>query len=257
MYDKPIVLIVTLTVRREESSAFRDFARTAAERLTAHGGRLEKTAVLPDDTDPNFFREVHFVVFPNRRAAENYQADSHLEAALPLRDRSVVRTEVLEGEPGPDYSNNVKPTSIEIEPGRILSIRSFAPEDGTAVVDLWNRSGLTREWNNPEKDIERKLAVQSELFLVAILDQMLIGTVMAGYEGHRGWVNYLAVDPKARRSGIARHLMDVVEVLLKRRGCPKLNLQMRNDNALAGAFYEAIGYREDETRSFGKRLIPD
>jgi ribosomal protein S18 acetylase RimI-like enzyme len=149
------------------------------------------------------------------------------------------------------------PTSIEIEPGRTLAIRSFAQADQTAVVDLWKRSGLIRPWNDPEKDIERKLAVQPELFLIATLDKLLIGTVMAGYDGHRGWVNYLAVDPKERRSGIARHLMATVEVLLERRGCPKLNLQMRNDNELAGAFYEAMGYREDRTRSFGKRLIPD
>lgn len=138
-----------------------------------------------------------------------------------------------------------------------LRVRPFEERDTEAVVALWERSGLTRPWNDPRKDIARKLRVQRELFLVAERDGEVVGTVMAGYEGHRGWVNYLAVDPSIRRAGLGRRLMDEVEVRLRALGCPKLNLQVRRDNPAALGFYAALGYVDDASVSLGKRLERD
>ena len=130
-------------------------------------------------------------------------------------------------------------------------------DDRAVVVALWEASGLTRPWNDPRKDIARKLEVQRELFLVGELDGRVIATAMAGYEGHRGWVNYLAVDATHRGAGHGRAIMAEVERLLTERGCPKLNLQVRADNEQALEFYRALGYGVDAAVSLGKRLIPD
>lgn len=138
-----------------------------------------------------------------------------------------------------------------------MDIRAFQKGDETALVALWERCGLTRPWNDPRKDIARKLTVQPELFLVGVLDGELVASVMAGYEGHRGWVNYLAVAPAHRRKGLGRRLMEEVERRLLGRGCPKLNMQVRSSNTEAIAFYRRLGYVPDDAVALGKRLIPD
>jgi ribosomal protein S18 acetylase RimI-like enzyme len=139
----------------------------------------------------------------------------------------------------------------------MIKIRQFEPSDEPSVIALWYACGLVRSWNNPKKDIQRKLAVQPELFLVGTIDGKLVASVMAGYDGHRGWVNYLAVDPGLRKSGLGRALMEKVEHELKAMGCPKLNMQVRTSNHDVLAFYARIGYARDEAVSLGKRLIPD
>lgn len=136
-------------------------------------------------------------------------------------------------------------------------LRTFCKQDSEAVVNLWSSCELTRSWNNPHKDIERKLDVNDELFIVAVQDDRIVGTVMGGYDGHRGWINYLAVDIDYRRSGLGRELMGEVEARLFALGCPKINLQIRSDNTAVIAFYQAIGFVDDNVQSFGKRLIPD
>lgn len=136
-----------------------------------------------------------------------------------------------------------------------LLIRPFEPADTEPVVALWERVGLTRPWNDPRKDIERKLAVQPELFLVAVVQTTVVGTVMAGYDGHRGWLYYLA---SARPGeGIGRALVAEAERLLVARGCPKVQLMVRPDNTAARGFYDALGYEPFETWTTGKRLILD
>jgi ribosomal protein S18 acetylase RimI-like enzyme len=114
-----------------------------------------------------------------------------------------------------------------------------------------------RPWNDPHNDIARKLAVQPELFLVGVLDGEIVGSVMAGYEGHRGWVNYLAVAPRGRGRGFARALMREVEERLLASGRPKVSLLVRNSNTEAIGFYRHLGYLQDDSVSMGKRLIPD
>ena len=138
-----------------------------------------------------------------------------------------------------------------------MRIRPFEFADKPAVIALWEECKLTRPWNDPRKDIARKLAVQPELFLVGVIDETVMASVMAGYEGHRGWVNYLAVTPRFRGRGHARALMQHVEALLLERGCPKVSLLVRTSNREALAFYRHLGYAPDESVSLGKRLIPD
>lgn len=139
----------------------------------------------------------------------------------------------------------------------MLDIRPFRIDDEASVVPLWRDCGLVVPWNDPHKDIQRKLLVQPEMFLVACLDDVVIGTVMAGYDGHRGWINYLAVHPDHRRGGIGKRLMEEAERLLRQAGCPKINLQVRSGNAVAIGFYERIGFKTDGVVSLGKRLDSD
>lgn len=138
-----------------------------------------------------------------------------------------------------------------------LRIRPFEARDAAAVIALWQACGLTRPWNDPARDIARKQAVQPELFVVGELAQQLVASVMAGYDGHRGWVNYLAVHPDCRRQGLGEALMGHVERELQAMGCAKLNLQVRSDNAAVLDFYRALGYLQDDVVSMGKRLIVD
>jgi ribosomal protein S18 acetylase RimI-like enzyme len=138
-----------------------------------------------------------------------------------------------------------------------LEIRPFEPRDEAAVVQLWTDCGLVVPWNNPHRDIRRKLKVQRGMFLVAYSGDQIVATVMAGYDGHRGWINYLAVDPARRRRGIGRRMMEEAETRLRAAGCPKINLQVRSSNAAVIEFYKAIGFQLDDVVSFGKRLVPD
>lgn len=138
-----------------------------------------------------------------------------------------------------------------------MEIRPYCSEDKEAVVDLWKQCGLLRQWNDPYKDISRKLLVQSDWFLVGLVNLQIVSIVMAGFEGHRGWINYLAVDPKFQLQGLGRKMMNEAERLLQDFGCPKVSLQIREDNLEAIKFYECIGFSEDKVVSFGKRLIAD
>ena len=138
-----------------------------------------------------------------------------------------------------------------------LEIRSYRESDQEAVVQLWRDCGLVTPWNDPVKDVQRKLRIQRDMFLVGILGSQLVATVMAGYEGHRGWINYLAVALDGRKRGFGRRLMEEAEARLKALGCPKINLQIRSSNADVIEFYETIGFSTDDVVSMGKRLERD
>ena len=135
-----------------------------------------------------------------------------------------------------------------------MNIRSYQPEDEDAIVRLWRECGLVAPQNDAAKDISRKLKVNPEWFLVGELDGKIVASCMAGYEGHRGWVNYLAVWPECRRQGFARRIMEEAERRLRAAGCPKINLQIRSSNADVIAFYKSIGFKIDDVVSMGKRL---
>jgi ribosomal protein S18 acetylase RimI-like enzyme len=138
-----------------------------------------------------------------------------------------------------------------------LLIRSFRPDDESEVIGLWRRCGLTRPQNNPKLDIERKMKVQPDLFLVGLIEGEIVTTVMGGYEGHRGWINYLGVDPRFQKTGLGRKMMDTIQKKLSVLDCPKINLQVREDNLEVVKFYKAIGYTQDPVLSMGKRLVKD
>lgn len=123
-----------------------------------------------------------------------------------------------------------------------------------AVVDLWKKCGLVVPQNDPVEDIQKKLDFQPSLFFVALLGGRLIGSVMVGYEGHRGWINYLAVWPEFQRRGYGKKLVEKAVEELRKLGCLKVNLQVRESNALAIGFYEHLGFKDDNVISLGKRL---
>ena len=138
-----------------------------------------------------------------------------------------------------------------------FAIRQFIPNDTNRVIFIWEQCDLVRNWNNPNFDIQRKLNFQKELFFVGLLNDEIIATAMFGYDGHRGWLNYFAVLPNFQKRGFGKQLMTFGEMALIEKGCPKLNLQIRNDNTKAINFYQKVGYKEDAAISFGKRLIED
>lgn len=138
-----------------------------------------------------------------------------------------------------------------------MKIRPFQPADETVVISLWERCDLTRPWNDPRKDIARKLAEQPELFLIGELNDEIVATAMVGFDGHRGWVYYFAVSPDHQKRAYGRQLMEYIEARLIERGCPKINLMVRGSNRTAVAFYERLGYEQEEVIAMGRRLIPD
>ena len=138
-----------------------------------------------------------------------------------------------------------------------MLVREFKISAQSDVLCLWEQCNLTRPWNDPKLDLQRKLKGQPDWLLVGVDADEIIGSVMVGYDGHRGWINYLAVRPDQQRSGVGRALMMEAERRLLGVGCPKINLQIRDDNRDAVAFYKSIGFSRDPVVSFGKRLIPD
>ena len=138
-----------------------------------------------------------------------------------------------------------------------ITIRPYSETDLNSIVSLWEICELSRPWNDPIKDIERKLTVQRDLFLILEKDGEILGSVMGGYDGHRGSVNYLGIHPDHKNEGLGKLLMNRIEEELIKMGCPKINLMVRNSNLDVHEFYRVIGYEEQEVVVFGKRLIPD
>ena len=136
-------------------------------------------------------------------------------------------------------------------------IRAFRRDDESEVIRLWQRCGLVVPWNNPKADIARKCADSPDLFFVAEVNGRLMASCMAGYDGHRGWIYYLAVDDTYRRHGIAKQLVQYIEAVLVRLGCPKIDLMVRNTNHDVISFYQSIGYAPDPVTVLSKRLIED
>ena len=135
-----------------------------------------------------------------------------------------------------------------------LIIRSFLTSDEPYVVDLWHRCNLVVPQNDPIKDIVAKLKVQPELFIVGTIADRIVSTAMAGYDGHRGWVYYLAVDPNYQRKGIGRQMMEKVEHSLRELGSQKINVQVRSSNESVVSFYKQLGFSNDDVIGLGKRL---
>jgi len=138
-----------------------------------------------------------------------------------------------------------------------MHIRPYQIEDEASVIALWRQCDLIRPWNDPHQDIQQKLAVRPDLFLVGMVENRLVACVMAGYEGHRGWLNYLAVAPDYQRLGLARAIVTEAERLLHAAGCPKINLQVRTTNSGVIEFFRCLGYVVDDVVSLGKRLKRD
>lgn len=135
-----------------------------------------------------------------------------------------------------------------------FEIVRYSSEYQDAVVDLWRKCNLVVPQNDPVEDIQRKLVFQPDLFFVALLAGKVTGSIMVGYEGHRGWMNYLAVLPEHQRRGYGRKLVEKAVDELKRLGCLKVNLQVRRSNVSVVEFYRHLGFKDDDVVGLGKRL---
>ena len=136
-----------------------------------------------------------------------------------------------------------------------MTIRTYDDSDHRQVIDLWrNVFGYASPHNEPAFTIQRKTKVQPELFFVATIEQRVVGTVMGGYDGHRGWIYSLAIAPEFRRRGVGAALVRHVEQAMSELGCPKINLQILASNADVVAFYRKLGYQVEERINMGKVL---
>ncbi|MET3722565.1 GNAT family acetyltransferase [Sphingomonas trueperi] len=135
-----------------------------------------------------------------------------------------------------------------------MEVRAAQAADRDVVIALWQAAGLTRPWNDPAADFDR--AVQGATSAVLLLhdDAVLLGTAMVGEDGHRGWVYYLAVAESARGQGHGRALMAAAEAWLRARGCPKLQLMVREGNDAAVGFYRALGLEVQPVVTLGRFL---
>lgn len=138
-----------------------------------------------------------------------------------------------------------------------MKIRRYRPADREQLVSLWHECRLISPKNDPDKDIERKMKVKTGWLFIGEENSIVVASVMVGYEGHRGWINYLAVKPGFQRMGFGRKMMERAETELMKAGCPKINLQVRKENRKVLKFYKRLGYSEDAVISLGKRLQDD
>ena len=137
------------------------------------------------------------------------------------------------------------------------NISVFKDKYRSQVIDLWEQCNLIKYWNDPNKDINRKLKVNDSLFLIVEFNKIIIGSAMAGYDGHRGSVYYLSISPKYQNKGVGKILMKEIEKRLISIGCPKINIFIRNSNIEVKEFYQSINYEEQNSLVYGKRLIAD
>ena len=135
-----------------------------------------------------------------------------------------------------------------------LIIRTYEQKDEIEVIKLWEICNLIVPQNDPKLDINSKVSFQPDLFSVGLFQKKLIATIMVGYDGHRGWINYLVVHPDYQRRGFGRQLMNYATITLSNRGCQKINVQVRESNRSVIQFYKNLGFTDDKVVSYGKRI---
>ncbi len=135
-----------------------------------------------------------------------------------------------------------------------MEIRACATADREDVVSLWEACGLTRPWNDPRADFDQAVATVTSTVLGAFEGNRVIASVMMGFDGHRGWVYYLAVSCDQQGQGIGRAMMGAAEEWLRLHGAVKLQLMVRDDNNAALAFYERLGLKKQAVVTLGRRL---
>jgi ribosomal protein S18 acetylase RimI-like enzyme len=135
-----------------------------------------------------------------------------------------------------------------------LAIAQIEDADVAEIVGLWERCGLTRPWNEPAADIALARKGDNATILVARENGAIVATALVGHDGHRGWVYYVTVDPECRYAGFGRAIMNAAEAWLRARGIAKLQLMVRKENTNVHAFYQSIGYYNQETVTFAKWL---
>lgn len=137
-----------------------------------------------------------------------------------------------------------------------MGIREAGADDREAVIALWEECGLTRPWNDPRADFIRAVEGKTSAVLLLDVGNTLAGSAMVGFDGHRGWVYYVAVSPGHRRQGLGRTLMQAAEDWLRSGGAPKIQLMVRSTNEEALAFYRALGLEPQDVTTLGRFLAP-
>ena len=140
------------------------------------------------------------------------------------------------------------------ESTKALAIAPIADGDVAELIVLWRRAGLVREWNDPTGDIALARRDGNATVLLGRIDGAAAASVLVGHDGHRGWVYYVSVDPDHRTKGFGRAIMQAAEDWLRARGILKLQLMVRGDNAQVHAFYQSIGYYDQQRTTFAKWL---
>lgn len=135
-----------------------------------------------------------------------------------------------------------------------MSVEQLPPDLHQNAIDLWEQCGLMRPWNDPEADLRRALDGSASTVLAAVAEGQLLATAMVGHDGHRGWVYYLAVSPHLQGRGLGRQMMRACEAWVVARGIPKIQLMVRTGDAPVVAFYERLGYSEQQVVVMGRRL---
>lgn len=136
----------------------------------------------------------------------------------------------------------------------MINFRLATLDDTASIIEIWEEAKLTRPWNNPSDDIKNALSTLTSTILLLCNDSQIIGTVMVGYDGHRGWIYYLAIKVKWQKNGYGKQLVHEAERWLKLRNIPKVNLMIRNSNEAVKSFYEACEYKDDEVIVMAKWL---
>lgn len=135
-----------------------------------------------------------------------------------------------------------------------MQIRDLTSLDIEAAAALWHAVGLARPWNPPILDLQRALDSSASTVLVGFDGGQLVGTVMVGHDGHRGWVYYLAVDESQRGIGLGREMMNAAEHWLREHGAVKVQLMVRSTNEAVLGFYDHIGYEDADVQVRSKWL---
>jgi len=147
---------------------------------------------------------------------------------------------------------------MSTNPSDAITIRHANFADCDDVIMLWQACGLTVPWNDPVQDFNRKMNYQADFFLVANSSSgEIVGSVMGGYDGHRGSMNYMAVSPSFRRLGVGRSLVDALSLVLAKAGCPRLKLMVRQADKDSANFLTSVDFVQDDVLAFGRRLITD
>ena len=135
-----------------------------------------------------------------------------------------------------------------------MDIRAMREADRAALIELWHDCGLTRPWNDPDRDVDLAIGAADATILVGEEEGRLVACAMVGFDGHRGWVYYLGVAPDRRRAGLGRQMFATAQAWLEARGAPKIQLMLREENIEARHFYEALGLEVQPVVTLGRRL---
>ncbi|WOE74416.1 GNAT family acetyltransferase [Alterisphingorhabdus coralli] len=137
-----------------------------------------------------------------------------------------------------------------------MGVRQASLEDCEAVVALWESCALTRPWNDAESDFKQAVVGKTSDVLILEGNEQMVASAMVGFDGHRGWVYYLAVEPSRQKGGLGRQIMSAAEEYLREQGAAKIQLMVRSENSSACAFYKSLGYEQQPVLTFGRRLEP-